>query len=506
MSYPIDPLEQLSDQELESLAAYEHPITDRSIQGIQGCFTARIAEGAEAGGTAGVPEITEGAGIAQATKAARITEVVPAPAQDAVAGVAGTAQRRPLKRYLVAAALAAAFVVLVGFTNGSRVYALYYQHFGEGAHIAQYVSEIGQSAHDQGFRMEVLSAVNDGDNTYLFVDVTDEAGGRLSEDAVVNRWNMTGSRPLGGGGTSLVGYDPATETATFAVHSISAKPGDSVLFTLSSFMSGATDYSVLADTIDIAQLLAQQEGSFVTRNAREGTSGGLSPKFHDEGRDLSEIKEVLELDALALAIPGFDKAWISNIAYRDGMLHVQLGRDRDRGNVAVWLGLVQRDTGERLDPYYTIGVGQRNEDGLADHEECVFEVDRDALTDYSFVVEGFYYTQVFDGTWEVGFRVPERMDSLVRQVGADIGIGGKTAVVAEVELSPLGLTLRMQDTYQFKGELNIVAAYRDGSSVTINEGEVNTLFHGEDTFTFIRAILDFESIKHLDINGAIIAL
>jgi hypothetical protein len=141
---------------------------------------------------------------------------------------------------------------------------------------------------------------------------------------------------------------------------------------------------------------------------------------------------------------------------------------------------------------------------VADHEEVVFEIDRAALKDYRFLIEGFYFTQVIDGFWEVGFQVPERMDSMMRQVDTEIKIGGKTVRVASVEISPLGLTIKMQVPYQVKGEFNISLIYQDGSVATVNEGEVNTLLYGTDSFTFTLPLHDFKSIDSLDINGVII--
>ncbi|MCL1847279.1 MAG: DUF4179 domain-containing protein [Coriobacteriia bacterium] len=488
MNYPIDPLEQLSNEELESLAAYEHPLSDSNIQNIQGRFVAKTAECAQ------VEE------AAQAESAAIAT----------AATVRTGRQAKPRRRLLMVAAIAAVFVLLVGFTSANRIYELYYQYFGEGANIAKYVSEIGQSASDQGFKMEVLSAVNDGENTYLFVEVTDETGDRLSDDATINRWSMTGSRPLGGGGSTLVGYDPATKTATFMIHSISAKPGDSVLFTLSSFMSGVVEYRIAANDINIPQLLAENEGDFVKRNTLEGTSGGFSTKFYEDGNDLDKVKEILELDAFALAIPGCDKAWISNIAYRDGKLHVQLGRDSDRGNAATWLALVNKRTGEELQSYYSIGAGQRNEDGLADHEEYVFEIAREALGEYCFLFEGFYYTQVIDGVWEVGFEVPERMDTIIKKVGATVNVSGTPVKLESVELSSLGITVRMQGAVKVGAELDIDVVYEDGSVYSITEEGMSVIFQdagaNTHTFTIVRPLPGLERVDHLIINGTRIDL
>ena len=469
MYYPTNPMEQLSNQELESIAEYEHPIQSDSIQNIQGRFAARVAD-----------------------------------ARAADAAVGKTAKGTSRKKFLVIAAVAAAVVFLFGFTNANRIYELYYQYFGEGAQIAKYVSEIGEIAYDQGFKMEVLSAVNDGESTYLFVDITDETGDRLSDDVSINRWKMTGSRPLGGGGMTLVEYNPATKTATFAVHSISAKPGDSVLFRVSSFMSGANDYRVVADTIDLTKLLTEHEGQFVAPDNSEGCSGGTSIKFHDEGKTLRDVREILKLDAIDIALPDCDKAWISNIAYRDDKLHVQLRVDNNRGYQGASLSLVHKNTGDELGYYYSINAGQRNVDGLADHEEFVFEIARDRLKDYHLLVEGFYYTQVFDGSWEVGFQVPERMDSKMKQVNTEVRIGGKAVKVESVEVSPVGVTIKMQDRYQVKGELNISLTYQDGSTMPIHKEEINTLSYGEDSFRFILPIRDFKNVGSLTINGVVI--
>ena len=475
MNYPTDPLEHLTAEDLESIAEYEHPIQGNSIQNIQGLLTAKVTEAAEPTRLAVVADNAD-----------------------------NSARRRSPRKYLLVAAIVVAFVALAGFTNASRIYELYYQYFGAGAQISQYVAEIGQSTVDQGFKLEVLSAVNDGDNTYLFVDITDMTGDRLTENTIINRWGMTGSRPMGGGGTTLVGYDPDTRTATFMIHSISAKPGDSVLFTLSSFMSDSTDYRIVEDDINITQLLEENEGNFITRSLSGGTSGGMSTEFYDEGNDLNNIGEILELDAIDMALPGLDHARISNIAYRDGMLHVQLNSNLFRGNAATWLSLVSMSTGEEIQPYYSIDSGERNVDGLADHSEFVFVIDRDALRNYRFLLEGFIYAQVFDGTWEVGFEVPERMETIIKQTDTSIVLGTSTVRLESIEVSPMSITVRTQSPRQGNEELHIVVTYQDGSTLTISEGKINTIILDASVFTFVSPIRDIHNIDYLEINGSII--
>ena len=499
MSYPKNPLEHLSQEELTSVSGYEHPVQDEHIQNIQSRFKALASDAALADADAAGTTVTD---VAQE-----------APATEAVAQFAlFSKKRKTWKRVLAIAAVISVFALTVGFTNANKIYELYYQYFGPGAEIAQYVSEIGQSATALGFKVELLSAVNDGEYTYLFLDITDEEGDRLSEDVFINQWDLSGSRPMGGGGTELVSYDPSTKTATFAISSISAHPGDSVLFSLFSFMSGGDNRRMVAEKLDLAQLLEENEGRFTALDRLEGVSGSMSSEFMVESDGFNSIEEILELDALSLEILGIDTFTLTNIAYREGRLHIQLKKDDDRGNVGGWPSLEHLKTGEAIDMYYSVGSGSRNEDGIASHEEFVFVIERADLKNYQLVIDSAYYGQVFDDVWEIGFQVPKRMDTIIKSVDTQIKMGSETVLLEAVEISPLSVTLRMQADAIWRStesSLEITLVYQDGSRHTVSEEmQFASQTMGNDglTHSFVKPIRNIESIDHIIVDGTKISL
>ncbi len=443
--------------------------------------------------------------------------------------------KRPHKK-IAAIALAGAMVFLVGFTNMDRIQQLYSKYFdGNASQISQYAEVIKKSSTDQGIRMDLLTAVNDGGDTYLFFDLVDETGDRLSENTrIAENWRLEGGKDLGGGNCELLEYDGKTKTAAFAAHSIGGRPGEEAVFTLNSFLSKKV-FDIDAKEIDIFDLATKNQGQFKDYRESGGYGGSLSQEAAHKNFSLKDVDQVLEKDAIHLAIPGYDKGYISNIGYKDGLLHVQLNPDKEKGNEFSWLRLKNPQTGDIVDPYYYVLYEQ---DGLKYREYAfpIGELTKKNL-DYIFNFVGFYFDTVVEGKWEVRFRVPTHMDTI--QIASDepILIDGKAVEIKKLTISPLSISFSLAEKAAlsplppeeparsiisgfFRGglsdeaddgsDLNVTVVYKDGSKdVRAKFGGIGRQlgnYNGWQEARISGPIMNLEDIVGIEINGTLFRL
>lgn len=308
----------------------------------------------------------------------------------------------------------------------------------------------------------------------------------------------------------MMRYDPATGTATLAIHAIGGRPGKDAVFTLSSFFTDELKFDFTADTLDLDKLLSENDGTFVHRDKSGGTGGGMSQKFMADGHDIQDITEVLEQDMIHLNIPGYDKGYLSNIGYKDGYLHIQMNPDNAAGNEALMLHLVHKRTGDEIPIYYSINYGKYAVGELFysnDYDESVFEISRDELKDYSLHLHGWYYNNVFEGNWQVGFQVPERMETIVVPVNAAISVNGKECTIGTIEVSPLSVAIRFSGGPIGSEKVDVMLVYQDGTKTPLVQG-LSMHFQNDtaDTLQLNGPIMNFEQLTALEINSTIIEL
>lgn len=452
--------------------------------------------------------------------------------------------KRPHKK-IAALALAAAMVFLVGFANMDRIQQLYSRYFGgHAAQISQYAEVIKKSSTDQGIRMDLLTAVNDGEDTYLFFDLVDETGDRLSQDIwIADDWRLEGGKDLSGGNCQLLEYDEKTKTATFAIHSIGGRPDEEAVFALNSFFADKKQFDVAAGEIDIFDLATKNQGRFENfeRYREAGYGGSLSQEARDKNFSLEDVGQVLEKDAIHLAIPGYEKGYISNIGYKDGFLHVQLNPDNEKGNESLWLRLKNAKTGDTVEPYYSVNYGVHEQDGMKisnDYCEYVFavgELTKENL-DYIFNFEGFYFDTVVEGKWEVSFKVPARMDTIQLASDEPVIIDGKVVEIKQLTVSPLSISFALMEktassplspaepavsstsVFSLGGgmgdetdktdpgtNLHVTAVYKDGSKAVLAKLEIDRLgSHNEEQEVRISGpIMHLEDIAGVEMNGTL---
>jgi len=463
------PLEDLSEQQLEEVSVYDIPMTEVNMHNIYNRFLQ---------------------------------------------------ERKPHKsgnrrRLLTAILVAVIAVALVGFTNADRIQMLYYKLFGGTVQLEQNdYSKIGESATEQGFRMEVLSAVRDGENLYLLIDITDIEQNRLSDDlntyvGIEGISKNAGELSVTGAKTELLEYNGSRKTATLGVHAIGSFNEDEAVLTIPNFSCGEVNVDHDVPEIDLYSLVKDTPQAFQRFDAF--SLGGWSLSARDSAfADPTKIEDILVLDVIELHIPGYSKDYISNIAYRDGMLHVQYNCGDNRGSGDYGLATIRhRETGEDLAPLYTLiyGINYLDSPEFRDtypnvHIERVYELESlEALNDYILHVAGRYYEKVYHGPWRVRFSAPMEITSVDLPVSGQLSVSGQSIEIKRVTVTPLSVTIVLGVTVF--DDLEVAVIYANGDRKILALNGMFGYGNGEQEWYFTSAFL-FREISSVEINGTII--
>ena len=462
------PLEDLADYQLDGIMAYDTPMTDANIRNMYDRFQ-RERKTHKPGNS---------------------------------------------RKILAAILVAVIAIALVGFTNADRIQQLFRDLFGGSVQLAQNdYNNIGVSAMEQGFRVEVLSAVRDGENLYLLVDLTDVEQNRLSGDLYAMGGVLGISKNLGEDVASMSGikidlleYDESRSTATLGVHAIGSFASDEAVFSLSSFSIGEVIVDDDAPETDLYGIVKSTPPDFqpfdisVLGGAVSlSSSGGIISQFED-------IKDMLVPDVINVPIPGFEEDYISNIAYRDGLLHMQISNGNNGRGEYELIALRHRETGEYLEPLYTLHYGvnyidQPELQGIypSVHTERAYELDSlEALKGYMLHAEGKSYQNVYRGQWQVRFTAPLEVTSVELPVSEPLSVGGKDIVINRATVTPLSVTVVLAESTE--GDFNVVLVYENGERVSLANSGMFTYENGEQEWYFKNAFL-FQQISKVEING-----
>lgn len=501
-----NPLENLPDDALHDIASYEHPFDDDRTERIKARFAQKIAAASAEQHGATVPRCVD--------------EKKQAP----------EVPHRRTGRF-VALFAAAALIVLAGFAYADRIQELFVSYFGGGAEIATQAQTIGASTTDQGIKLDVAAAINDGETTYLVVDLQDTTGDRLSDKLHFGKMSLDGDDSHGYGEETL-SYDPETKTATLMMQGSGLASGETATLSISNIYANRAEHSMVAEDLDLAGLLGQG-GTFedIDWMSEGGLSGGSSTDFVAEGHRIEDVDRVLVRDEMHVAIPGLDTGYLSNICYQDGLLHVQMNpTDEVSGGPEAMqsFNLIDTRTGEKIDIYYEVGYGTYEcpKDGMTylacDYREAVFRIDEADLPYYRLHVYGFSHDTLIEGNWEVAFTVPERIDVLEIETSVTLPDRGKNFIVDAVSVSPLGVKLSF--TYEALADENAVDAavqqnavdadvrlvYRDGTERDMSEAPRNgssiDLTAQEGAIFIITPIEDFDDLVAATIDGTVVDL
>lgn len=424
-------------------------------------------------------------------------------------------RRRPARRVLaVAASFAAVMVLSVGTLAAAPE--LRESLKGLSEDTIAILQPVNQVSEDQGIRMEVLGAVNDGGVAVAFLSLQDTTGqGRVSD--TVRLMDCQISDELGIAIANVVSYDETTETAILRLEGMGgdADAGEKITVSARSLLSGEQQVSDESTGYTVSELIASgpaaeyappEEGLIMGSMAGvdDPENAEITLEEIDQLKDSGKVP-VLEPWAEGLKIDGVDWATVAAAAKIGNQLHIQYNTDSVLGGVNSLSFRLKDSSGQILDlPMLELNIGPRTELSrelyyTETNEYVLFLPEGQDVSDMEVVYSGTTYDSLTQGNWSTTFRLEQVKERL--QSRQELDLGGWT--VESVTVSPVAVTVRGSgDLWDLGGEMPEVRVWlQDGTQVEASSA--GTSIDGEDVTlnSMFNEILDLSQVKMVTLNG-----
>lgn len=424
-------------------------------------------------------------------------------------------RHRPMRRVLaVAASFAAVMVLSVGTLAAAPE--LRESLKGLSEDTIAILQPVNQVSEDQGIRMEVLGAVNDGGVAVAFLSLQDTTGqGRVSD--TVRLMDCQISDDLGIAIANVVSYDETTETAILRLEGMGgdADAGEKITVSARSLLSGEQQVSDESTGYTVSELIASgpaaeyappEEGLIMGSMAGvdDPENAEITLEEIDQLKDSGKVP-VLEPWAEGLKIDGVDWATVAAAAKIGNQLHIQYNTDSVLGGVNSLSFRLKDASGEVLDlPMLELNIGPRTELSrelyyTETNEYVLFLPEGQDVSDMEVVYSGTTYDSLTQGNWSTTFRLEQVKERL--QSRQELDLGGWT--VESVTVSPVAVTVRGSgDLWDLGGEMPEVRVWlQDGTQV--DASSAGTSIDGEDVTlnSMFNEILDLSQVKTVTLNG-----
>ncbi len=369
--------------------------------------------------------------------------------------------------------------------------------------VAEADANVIESTYD-GIVIKLLSAINDDNALRIFATVTDTTGDRIGENTRFDYWGLEQGY---GGNISIVDYNRDTRTATLLITSMGDHAPGAASLWIDGFVGDRRFIqNHTQSSIDLYDALQKQTAVTLSRDDVYVIGGATQS---GEQQQLRDATDVLAMDALSVALDGVDWCVITNVGFVDGRLHIQTRTLSDNQNdlasmdVTDARGAVHQG---HLQIGYVApehGYAENNRSPYPIYKEMIYPdiTDLEQLKGASVSIDYLHQGQTYDGEWRFSFEIPEK--ALVSiNVYKDVNINGKDVYVDTVSLSPLGVTLHLNE--------NITTDYdfdkADIASVTYEDGVVVPLtlridgYEDTSTLTF-GGVIEMERVRGITING-----
>lgn len=422
---------------------------------------------------------------------------------------------RPMRRVLaVAASFAAVMVLSVGTLAAAPE--LRESLKGLSEDTIAILQPVNQVSEDQGIRMEVLGAVNDGGVAVAFLSLQDTTGqGRVSD--TVRLMDCQISDDLGIAIANVVSYDETTETAILRLEGMGgdADAGEKITVSARSLLSGEQQVSDESTGYTVSELIASgpaaeyappEEGLIMGSMAGvdDPENAEITLEEIDQLKDSGKVP-VLEPWAEGLKIDGVDWATVAAAAKIGNQLHIQYNTDSVLGGVNSLSFRLKDSSGQILDlPMLELNIGPRTELSrelyyTETNEYVLFLPEGQDVSDMEVVYSGTTYDSLTQGNWSTTFRLEQVKERL--QSRQELDLDGWT--VESVTVSPVAVTVRGSgDLWDLGGEMPEVRVWlQDGTQVEASSA--GTSIDGEDVTlnSMFNEILDLSQVKTVTLNG-----
>ncbi|MBU5316195.1 hypothetical protein KQI30_07910 [Clostridium bornimense] len=335
--------------------------------------------------------------------------------------------------------------------------------------IGNYLYPIQLTSEDKGIKTEVVAAYNDDDMAVIYINIQDLEGNRVDGSTDFYNYSFSNGDTFG---AELVNYDESTKTATMRVMINGGKKlsNKDIVFTLNSFISGGVELEDIDTGINISDFYTEEQKFCTLKEETSSGSGGADyKKLYRNG-----IEKILPLEDKNIAVPGVDFMHITNMGVIDGEFHIQ----------TKWTGtgiddhgffFINDENGEEV-PYRSVYFGISKEGRLLQSD------DRDNMGNYinGYECQEFIYDlksidinkskitaymksskNYIEGNWKTKFK----LKAIDEKKEYKCNIEEDNIKINKMILTPLGLTMYGQETYQYDNvpKMEVVLNMKNGT-------------------------------------------
>ena len=366
---------------------------------------------------------------------------------------------------------------------------IYFNYFGEGfSFMLRHSSELNEIITYGDFNVELLSAVaiagverpgfsfdeetevfsEDWENsfreinTFIFLSIQDESGEiDFSDGSTAFRINPWGN-------TQILFYDEETGTAYFVAEvfssiSMSGDESISIDFEVDGIFSDIRNFSETIE-LDLLDLLDNHEATTTTEDNRmfSGMSWGqdaeelLGERFPEllfgRGFDDEIPIETLVRDELNISL--CQDRYVSNVALRDGLLHLQINERIIDGGAwpserSSFLSLIDTRSDDHIQHSFSLFLEELDEEynrvSERRYEEQVYHFpDADIMNYLALNINGFYYYTIKPLNINASFDLPIIIRYIEVEEGLETEILGELYNIVGISIVPTGISFTIE--------------------------------------------------------------
>lgn len=269
--------------------------------------------------------------------------------------------------------------------------------------FAQFFMPVEMSDIDNDIELEVVSVYLQEHTAEIYLTLEDLSGNsRIDETTDLNNSYSIHKSFTSVAGCQLLGYDEATQKATFLI-SISEYimediTSDKITFSINEFFSNKDSYEDHLIPITLASLPTDNKYQSIRAN---GGSGIDANKYVDFEKDLSALIPTTYDISLPL-----DNVFLTGVGYIDGKLHIQSSVKSSSNNYSKKVFHLKDIDGNRVDSIYTFSfTHQNNNDEDYDYNNYVFDIPQEDIG--KFTLHGDFESPGIKtkGNWKVTFPI-----------------------------------------------------------------------------------------------------
>ena len=359
-----------------------------------------------------------------------------------------------------------------------------------------------------GIVLTLISAINDGDVLRIFATMQDTTGDRVSGSIHFDDWILSQGN---GGNISVIDYDRATKTATLLITSLGGDHEGNATLNINGFTTNREIVEGLDEnSINIHDILSSHAPQTIGLDEVWVTGGAAR---NPDGQVLFDYPTILGWDETNIGFSNVGWAYISNIGFVDGVLHIQTAWLSDTENQLLGISFINAENEVVYEGTLSLNFINGEEvyndfynEPYTRYKEMIYEdiTDIEQLRELNIVIDFVEWGSNNDGSWVFSFSIPERATTEF-MIGRELTIDGELVIIETVSLSPLGVIIDLPDNIagQYRHEDFAYVIYSDGTIVELNETYIGG-HDNESTLKFGGNIIEVERVRTIVINGEVV--